>query len=136
MRRSFAAFGAGNYRLLWGGTLFSTMAFMTSFLLVPIVAYEITESYAASGFAQMGSGVSMLLLGPIGGVIADRYSKKPLVMIGQIVPALLIVGTGVLVVTGLITIWMLFVSSLLMGVGFALMGPARQAWMGELIPRR
>ena len=135
MRGTFAAFGARNYRLLWGGTLFSTTAFMTSFLLVPIVAYEITESYAASGIAQMGSGVSMLLLGPIGGAIADRYAKKPLVIIGQIVPGLLIVATGVLVVSGLITIWMLFVSSLLMGVGFALMGPARQAWMGELIPR-
>lgn len=135
MRGSFAAFGARNYRLMWGGTLFSTMAFMTSFLLVPIVAYEITESYAASGIAQMGSGVSMLLLGPIGGAIADRYAKKPLVMIGQVVPGLLIVVTGVLVVTELITIWMLFVSSLLMGVGFAVMGPARQAWMGELIPR-
>ena len=135
MRRTLAAFGARNYQLLWGGTLFSTMAFMTSFLLVPIVAYEITDSYAASGIAQMGSGVSMLLLGPIGGVIADRYAKKPLVMIGQIVPALLVLLTGVLVVTGLITIWMLFLSSLFMGAGFALMGPARQAWMGELVPR-
>ncbi len=135
MPPAFAAFGARRYRLLWGGTLFSTTAFMTSFLLVPIVAYEITDSYAASGFAQMGSGFSMLLLGPIGGVIADRYAKKPLVLIGQIIPALLILGTGVLVVTGAITIWMLFLSSLLMGVGFALMGPARQAWMGELLPR-
>ncbi|MDE2968250.1 MAG: MFS transporter [Chloroflexota bacterium] len=135
MQGNFAAFATRHYQLLWGGTLFSTTAFMTSFLLVPIVAYEITDSYAASGFAQMGSGVSMLLLGPIGGVIADRYAKKPLVLVGQIVPALLILGTGVLVVSGLITIWMLFISSLLMGVGFALMGPARQAWMGELIPR-
>ncbi|MDE2892472.1 MAG: MFS transporter [Chloroflexota bacterium] len=135
MRGTFAAFGSRNYRLLWGGTLFSTTAFMTSFLLVPIVAYEITESYTASGIAQMGSGLSMLLLGPIGGVIADRYAKKPLVLVGQIIPGLLILGTGILVVSGLITIWMLFVSSLLMGVGFALMGPARQAWMSELVPR-
>ena len=135
MRGTFAAFGARNYRLLWGGTLFSTTAFMTSFLLVPIVAYEITESYTASGIAQMGSGLSMLLLGPIGGVIADRYAKKPLVLVGQIIPGLLILGTGFLVVTELITIWMLFLSSLLMGIGFALMGPARQAWLSELIPR-
>ena len=127
MRGTFAAFGdAYHYRLLWGGTLFSTTAFMTSFLLVPIVAYEITGSYTASGLALMGSGCSMLLLGPIGGVIADRYSKKPLVLLGQIVPALLMLGTGVLVVTDVITLWMLFLSSLLMGVGFALMGPARQ----------
>ena len=106
MGGAFAAFAERNYRLFWGGTLFSTTAFMTSFLLVPIVAYEITGSYAASGIAQMGSGISMLLLGPVGGVIADRYAKKPLVMIGQILPGLLILATGVLVVTGQITIWM------------------------------
>ena len=138
MRRrggSFAALSDGRYQLLWSGTLFSTTAIMTSFLLVPIVAYEITGSYAASGIAQMGSGIAMLLLGPIGGVVADRSAKKPLLIFAQIALGLLVLGTGLLVVTELITIWMLFISSLLMGVGFALVGPARQAWMGELIPR-
>ena len=38
----------------------------------------------------MGSGVSMLLLGPIGGVFADRYAKKPLALASQIVPGLII----------------------------------------------
>jgi predicted MFS family arabinose efflux permease len=135
VNQTFAVFGQRNYRLLWGGTLFSTTAFMTTFLLVPIVAFEISGSYAASGIAQMGSGITMLLLGPIGGVIADRYAKKPLVLIGQILPGLLILGTGVLVLTGAITLWILFISTMLMGAGFALMGPARQAWMSELIPR-
>ena len=135
MRTTLAAFSAVNFRLLWGGTLLSTTAFMTSFLLVPIVAYEITGSYTASGIAQMGSGFSMLLLGPIGGVIADRYAKKPIVLVSQIIPGLIILGTGILVITDLMTIWMLFLSSLLMGIGFALMGPARQAWLGELVPR-
>ncbi len=135
MPRMLDAFRLGQFRLLWGGTLFGTTAFMTSFLLVPIVAYEITGSYTASGIAQMGSGVSMLLLGPIGGVIADRYAKKPLALVSQIVPGLIILGTGLLVVTDVMTIWMLFLSSLLMGVGFALMGPARQAWLGELVPK-
>ena len=136
MRNTLAAFAHGNFRLLWGGTLFGTTAFMTSFLLVPIVAYEITGSYTASGVAQMGSGVSMLLLGPIGGVIADCYAKKPLALVSQIVPGLIILGTGILVVTDQMTIWMLFLSSLLMGIGFALMGPARQAWLGELVSKR
>ena len=59
---------------------------MTTFLLVPIVAYDISMmvgSYAASGIAQAGSGIAMFFLGPFGGVIADRYPKKPLVLIGQ-----------------------------------------------------
>ncbi len=136
MRETFAAFGVRNYRPLWFGSLLSTTAFMTTFLLVPVVAYEITGSYTASGIATMGSGISMFFVGPLGGVIADRYAKKPLVLAGQIFPTLLIVITGVLVVTGLITVWMLFLSTLLMGFGFAVMGPARQAWLGELVPKR
>ena len=136
MRETFAAFGVRNYRPLWFGSLFSTTAFMTTFLLVPVVAYEITGSYAASGIATMGSGISMFIMGPLGGVIADRYPKKPLVLAGQIFPTMLIVITGILVVTGVITVWMLFLSTLLMGFGFAVMGPARQAWLGELVPRR
>ncbi len=133
---AFESFAHRDYRYLWGGSLLSTTAFMTTFLLVPIVGYEITGSYALSTLAQMGSGLSMFLLGPLGGVIADRYPKKPLVLAGQIFPALLIVGTGALIVTDRITIPLLFLSTLLMGLGFALMGPARQAWLGELIPRR
>ncbi len=133
---AFESFGHRNYRYLWGGSLLSTTAFMTTFLLVPIVGYEITGSYALSTLAQMGSGLSMFFLGPLGGVIADRYPKKPLVLAGQIFPALLIVATGILIVTGLITIPLLFAATLTMGFGFALMGPARQAWLGELIPRQ
>ena len=133
---AFESFGHRNYRFLWGGSLLSTTAFMTTFLLVPIVGYEITGSYALSTLAQMGSGLAMFFLGPLGGVIADRYPKKPLVLAGQIFPALLIVLTGILIVTGLITIPLLFAATLAMGFGFALMGPARQAWLGELIPRR
>ena len=136
LRATFASFAHANYRYLWGGSLLSTTAFMTTFLLVPVVAYEITGSYTASGIAQMGSGISMLLLGPFGGVIADRYPKKPLVLAGQIFPTLLIVGTGLLIIEGLITVELLFASTLLMGLGFALMGPARQAWLGELVPQR
>ena len=133
---TFASFAHRNYRFLWTGSLLSTTAFMTTFLLVPVVAYEISGSYAASGIAQMGSGISMFFLGPFGGVIADRYAKKPLVLAGQIFPTLLIIVTGFLIITGVITVWMLFLSTLLMGFGFALMGPARQAWLGELVPPR
>ena len=136
MRNTFEAFGVRDFRYLWAGSLLSTTAFMTTFLLVPIVAYEISQSYFWAGIAQAGSGLAMFFLGPLGGVIADRYPKKPLVLIGQGFPALLIFGTGILIVTDQITIALLFLSTLLMGFGFAAMGPARQAWLGELIPRR
>ncbi len=135
IRVTFAALAVRDYRLLWTGSLMATTAFMTTFYLVPIVAYEITGSYAASGFAQAGM-VAQLVLGPFGGVIADRYRKKPLVLGSQIIPCAIIVATGALIVTDNITIPLLFGSTFLMGGTFSLMGPARQSWVVELVPHR
>ena len=136
MLQSFAALSERDFRRLRSGSLLATTAFMTTFILVPIVAYEISGSYAASGIAQMGMAPAQLLLGPFGGVIADRYPKKPLVLAGQIFPCLIIIVTGVLIVTDQITIPLLFGSTFLMGAAFALMGPARQAWITDLLPQR
>ena len=49
---TFAALSVREFRLLWFGSLLATTAFMTTFVLVPIVAYQITGSYAASGIAR------------------------------------------------------------------------------------
>lgn len=135
VQSTFAAFAVRDFRYLWTGSLLSTTAFMTSFLLVPIVAYDISNSYTDSGIAAAGSGIAMFLLGPLGGVIADRYPKKPLVLAGQTFPALLILGTGFLILADRITVPLLFATTLLMGIGFAVMGPARQSWLGDLLPR-
>ena len=134
-RETFAALAVRDYRLLWIGSLMATTAFMTTFYLVPIVAYEITGSYAASGFAQAGM-VAQLVFGPFGGVIADRYKKKPLVLGSQIIPCAIIIATGILIVSDNITIPLLFGSTFLTGATFSLMGPARQSWVVELVPHR
>jgi len=134
MGGTFASLETPEYRRLWSGSLLATTAFMMSFMLVPSVAFEITGSNAAAGLAQLGSGVGMFAMSPIGGVIADRLRKKPLVLWGQIVPALVILVTGFLIISDSITVPMLTLATLIMGLGFAFMGPARQAWVAELVP--
>ena len=136
LQKTFAALWVRDFRLLWSGSLLSVTAFMTSFVLVPAIGYELTGSYLGGTIAAVGSGISQVLLGPFGGVIADRYPKKPLVMAGQLVPGLIIAGIGILIVTGQITIWLLLCATLLMGISFSVMGPARQAWTGEMVPKK
>jgi len=133
INRTFSALGHRHYRLLWLGSMLATTAFMTSFMMVPAVAYDITGRNAAAGLAQMGQGVAMLLVSPLGGVVADRVRKKPLVLIGQSVPACVIVGVGALILTDRITVPLLTIGTLIMGLGFSFMGPARQAWVAELV---
>ncbi len=134
MTGTFSALEHRDYKMLWSGALLATTAFMMSFMLVPSVAFEITGSNAAAGFAQLGFGVAMLVVSPIGGVIADRVPKKPLVLVGQIVPGLVILATGLLIVGDAITVPILTIGTLIMGLAFAFMVPARQAWVGELVP--
>lgn len=132
---TFAALATPSYRRLWSGSMLATTAFIMSFMLVPSVAFEITGSNTAAGLAQMGSGVGMFAVSPIGGVIADRVRKKPVVLAGQIVPGTVILVVGLLIVTGRITVAFLTGATLVMGLGFSFMGPARQAWVAELVPR-
>ena len=130
----FASLQHRDYRMLWSGSLLATTAFMMSLMLVPSVAFELTGSNTAAGLAQMGSGLGMFFVSPLGGVIADRIRKKPLVLVGQAVPAVVILATGLLIVSDMITIALLILATLIMGLGFAFMSPARQAWVGELVP--
>ena len=136
MTGTFAALEHSNYRRLWSGSMLATTAFMMSFMLVPSVAFEISGSNAAAGLAQMGSGIAMFTVSPIGGVVADRIRKKRLVLAGQIGPGIVILATGILILTDNITVPLLTAATLLMGLGFAFMGPARQAWVSELVPKK
>lgn len=132
---TFAALENTHYRRLWSGSTLAMIAFMMSFMLVPSVAFEITGSNASAGLAQMGSGIGMVIVAPLGGVIADRIHKKPVVLAGQSIPALVILAVGILILTDHITVPILTVATLVMGLGFSFMGPARQAWVAELVPR-
>ena len=123
MAGTFGALVHRDYKMLWSGALLATTTFMMSFMLVPSVAFEITGSNAAAGFAQLGFGIAMLVVAPIGGVIADRVPKKPLVLVGQIVPCLVILATGLLIVGDAITVPILTVGTLIMGLAFAFMVP-------------
>ena len=135
-RETFAALAIREYRMLWTGSMFATTAYMMSFMLVPAVAFDITGNNTSAGIAQMGSGIGMFLIGPLGGVIADRLPKKPLVLAGQFVPGLVILGIGLLIISGAVSIALLTLGTAIMGLGFAFMGPARQAWVAELVPRK
>ncbi len=130
---TFPSLGHPQYRILWAGSLFATLAFMMSFTIQPVVAFDLAGTNSAVGLVQLGMGSAMLLVGPFGGVIADRLSKRPLVFAGQTTVALVMLGTGMLIISDVITIALLAGTTALMGLAFSFMGPARQAWVGEMV---
>lgn len=78
----------------------------------------------------------MLVLGPFGGVLADRLSKRTVLLFSQGAIGLIYLALGLAVVTGTITIFWLALGTFIMGLGFTVIGPARQAYIGDLVPLR
>jgi MFS family permease len=130
---TFDALHDPHYRILWTGTTLSFLAFSMSWIVQGVVAFEITGKNGDVGIVALGMGLATILTAPIGGVVADRVSKRALLVIGQILIAANFALVGVFIVTDTITIPLLVVSTFVMGLVFSFIAPARQAWIGEIL---
>lgn len=130
---TFQSLSNPHYRTLWMGTTVAFLAFMMSSIVQSIVAFDLTGKNGAVGVVALGMGIATIVISPFGGVIADRVSKRKLVLIGQTVIGINFLIVGVLIVTDSITILTLAGSTFVMGAVFAFIGPARQAWIGEIV---
>jgi len=99
------------------------------------LAFQLTGSNAALGGILLAFGVALLLATPWGGVAADRLPKRLVLQLSVLLLAVSSAGIGLAVVLDVIAYWMLLCASVLQAVGFALFGPARMAFLAELVPR-
>ncbi len=99
------------------------------------LVYDLTGSAALLGVVNAGSAIPMLTLVLFGGVIADKVDRKKIIQIGQVAAAGLSIVIGVSITTGTITWYHLLAASILQGGFFAIMGPARQAIVPQLVSK-
>jgi MFS family permease len=76
-----------------------------------------------------------LLFGLWGGVIADRYRKRRVLMVTQTVMAILALALGLLVVAGTAQVWQVFVLAFLLGAVTVVDNPTRQTFAVEMVGR-
>jgi len=133
-RNTFAALKFRDYRVLWLGTAMAFLVFQMQWIAQSIVAFDITGKNGAVGFVGLGMGVATIAISPFGGVVADRVSKRRLLLVGQSAIGTIFLVVGVLILTDQISIIWLALSTFIMGAVFSFVGPARQAWVGELLP--
>ena len=133
---TFLALEHPQFRILFAGTLFATLAYMMMFVTMSIVSYDLGGTNSAVGLIAMGTGISMLIGSPWGGVIADRVNRKHLIVFGQGAGAFVLALTGVLLLLGLVTLPILFILTLILGATFVFMGPARNAFTADIVGPR
>jgi MFS family permease len=130
---SGSALAVPQFRLLFIGNVVTMLGFGMMQVVQGVLAFDLTGKNSSVGFVAMGMGIPMLLLGPIGGALSDRMSKRMLLMFGQSAVFGVFFSIGLLTAFDVINIWMLAGLTLLMGCTFALLMPARQAWVGDLL---
>ena len=132
-RSPFTVLGHSQYRLLFIGSALAMLAFGMLNVVQGVVAFELTGKNGAVGFVSLGQGVAMVILSPVGGALSDRVSKRRLLLFAQGSIGVMFGVIAVLIYSGLISIWLLALCTLVLGCLFALMGPTRQAWVGDLL---
>jgi MFS family permease len=94
---------------------------------------QMTGSGTALGLVVALQTLPVLLLGPYGGVVADRVDKRRLMIALQSMMGVLALVLGILTVTGAVRLWQVFVLAFLLGLNNAFENPARQAFVLEMV---
>lgn len=138
-RSRLAAAGASlhvrNYRLYFVGQSISVAGGFMQTLAVAFLTLELTGSGSDLGITAAVRLVPFVLLGPIGGVVADRVDKRRLLLFTQSASALGSVAFAVVTAAGAMTYPLLLALNLALGCCTVLDNPARQALIPELVDR-
>ena len=125
-----------NYRYLWTGNLFANCAQWLQFTTIGWLALDISGSAFHSILTVAVRALPLLILGPWGGVLADRLDRRKLVMGVQVVMVSSALAFGILLANGKIdSIWHVYAYMLVSGIAFAFVQPTRQALVANVVPR-
>ena len=97
------------------------------------LAKDLTGSNAGLGGVMLAFGGSMLIATPWGGVAADRFPKRTVLIAAVLMLIASSLAVGLAVFADVIEYWMLVVASMVQAVAFALYLPARIAFIAELV---
>jgi MFS family permease len=134
-RRVLGALRHRNYRLFFGGQLVSTVGTWMQSIAQPWLVLQLTHSALMVGLALAMQYLPMLVAGPFGGLVADRFPKRRVLQFTQVafmVPALLLFAATY---THTVTYPMVLASAFIWGVIQVVDVPTRQAFAIEMVGR-
>ena len=131
--RSLAALEVRNYRLFLSSQVVATTGLWMQRIAQDWLVLELTGSVTAVGIAVALQFLPVLLFGLFGGVLADRYPKKILLLITQSLATLMALTLGVLALTETVQVWHVYAVATILGFVTVVDNPTRQVFVAELV---
>jgi MFS family permease len=136
MSPTFQSLRNRNYRLYaTGGVVSNVGTWMQRVAQDWLVLQLSGHSGVALGITTGLQFLPMLLLAPFAGTLADRYSKRKVLIVTQASMATVGATLGLLDITGVVQVWHVYALALLLGIGAACDAPARQSFVIEMVGR-
>lgn len=132
----FRALRYRNYRLFFGGQSLSLIGTWMQRIAISWLVYRLTNSVFLLGFVGFATQAPAFLLGPLGGVVADRWNRYHILIITQILAMIQALVMAYLVLSGLIHVWHIIALGALLGAINAFDTPSRQALVVDMIDKR
>ena len=133
---ALSAFGHRNYRIFFCGQIISLIGTWIQTTAEGWLVYDISGSSLALGAIRFATMLPFALLALWGGIVADRHSKRQILMFTQSASMLLAFGLAALVYFGKVEVWHVAVIGFLLGTVNAFDVPARQSFVVELVGKQ
>lgn len=130
---TFRSFANANYRTYLTGQLISLSGTSMQAVALAWVVYLMTGSASMLGLVTVASSAPVILLALAGGMVADRFDKRKVLIIAQVVSLILALVLGLLFITDHLAVWMILAISVGNGIVGAFEMPTRQSFVSELV---
>lgn len=132
----FAPLKYRDYRLLWVGSLISWTGSEMSTIALTWMLYQMTGSAVALGLLGLSRAVPMILFALIGGSVADRFDRKRIVLIAQIVFSIISLFVLCAAFLEVLRPWMIYLVTFLQNVIASFVRPARLSLLPHLVEKK
>jgi MFS family permease len=132
-RRTFSSLSSRNFRLYLAGLAISSTGIWIHTIASAWLVLRLTGSGVALGLELMFTFAPILVLGAWGGLVADRFDKRRVLIATQSALAALSSTLGVLAATGVVRLWMIYAVAVCVGVVTSVDHPTRQSFVPEMV---
>jgi MFS family permease len=133
--QTFSSLKVRNYRLYFIGQGLSQTGTLMQSIAQDLLVLKLTGSGVDLGIIVALQALPVLVLGPLGGVVADRFPKRRVLYGTQATAGLLALILGLLVVANVAQVWMVGTLAFGLGVVRLLDNPTRQSFVMEMVGR-
>ncbi|EQB90288.1 MFS family permease [Clostridium punense] len=113
-----------NFFLLWQGQLVSVFGDVIYLIALDFWILEVTGSTALMGLLSALTMVPRIVLGPFAGVFVDKWDRKKIIVLTDLIRGIFVTFVGIAGVFGFIQVWMVFVTGIISGLCSAFFNPS------------